>query len=167
MLGARSSGLRTVVERLFQGLTVAVLAALVVVTAIDVVGRYLLNQPLAGAFELTELLMGALIFAALPLVTMHRQHIAVDIFDIYVPTALRRWQEVLVQTASGVIQFVLTWVFLELAAQMKSDGLHTHALQLPLAPVVYFAAAAALVAGVMHLALAGAAAVRRVEVEAG
>jgi TRAP-type C4-dicarboxylate transport system permease small subunit len=159
--------LRSAILHLFQGLTAALLAVIVAITTIDVVGRYVLNRPLAGAFELTELLMGALLFAALPLVTLRREHIVVDILDPYVPARLQRIQEVLVQAASGVIQFVLAWVLVGLGAQQQADGLYTHALKLPLAPVVYFAAAATAIAGVLHFALVAAAVAGRERVEAG
>jgi len=42
---------------------------MMVLTFVDVVGRYLLNRPLRGAFELTELGLVVLIFAGLPLVS--------------------------------------------------------------------------------------------------
>ena len=43
---------------------------MVLLTCVDVVGRYFLNRPLTGAFELTEHAMGALVFSSLPLVAL-------------------------------------------------------------------------------------------------
>jgi TRAP-type C4-dicarboxylate transport system permease small subunit len=41
----------------------ALLFSMMVLTFFDVVGRYLLNKPIRGAFEITELLLLVLIFA--------------------------------------------------------------------------------------------------------
>ena len=50
------------IERARLALNVAaafLMTGLVLVTCIDVVGRYLFNNPLGGAFELTQVLLGA------------------------------------------------------------------------------------------------------------
>ena len=47
----------------------AILLAMMGLTFVDVIARYVFNRPLAGAFEVTELLLLVLIFAGLPLVT--------------------------------------------------------------------------------------------------
>ena len=44
-------------------------------------GRYVLNKPLTGGFELTEMMLAALIFCGLPLVSQRREHIVIDTFD--------------------------------------------------------------------------------------
>ena len=67
--------------RALQLFTAFILFALMVITLLDVVGRYFLNAPLAGAFELTRLAMGLLVFSALPLVTARERHIVVSLFD--------------------------------------------------------------------------------------
>ena len=60
-------------ERLFGAVAALALVGMVLLTCVDVIGRYVLNRPLTGAFELSEMTMGALVFASLPLVTLRRQ----------------------------------------------------------------------------------------------
>ena len=62
--------------------TVAViaLAALGVITVVDVGGRYLFNKPLLGAIEMSEVLMAFLSFGALALAELRNSHITVDFF---------------------------------------------------------------------------------------
>ncbi len=67
--------------RTLQLFTAFILFALMVITVLDVVGRYVLNAPLVGAFELTKLSMGLLVFSALPLVTARERHIVVGMFE--------------------------------------------------------------------------------------
>ena len=52
-------------------------------TCIDVFGRYAIGRPLQGAFEVSELAMGALIFTSLPLVTMRGQHVTIDLLGMH------------------------------------------------------------------------------------
>ena len=46
----------------------AILLAMMLLTVVDVVARYVFSRPLRGAFEVTELMLLVLIFAGLPLV---------------------------------------------------------------------------------------------------
>ncbi len=140
--------------RLFDLVTAALLGGMAAVTIVDVIGRYFLNRPLQGAFELTEVLMAAVIFAALPSLTLRREHIAIDLLDRYYPARLARLRDRLVEVVSALVVACLAWVFLGQARQVHADGLYTQVLQLPLAPVVLFACGALAVAAVMHLACA-------------
>ena len=71
-----------------------ILAALMAVTVIDVVGRYLFNAPLPGSFEITKVMMAALIFAALPAVSRFEQHITIDLLDGITPKGMVRFRQV-------------------------------------------------------------------------
>ena len=51
------------------------------ITTVDVIGRYMFNWPLRGAFEITELLLLMLIFAGLPLVSQADEHVTLDFID--------------------------------------------------------------------------------------
>ena len=47
----------------------AILLAMMLLTFVDVVARYVFSRPVRGAFEVTELMLVVLIFAGLPLVS--------------------------------------------------------------------------------------------------
>ena len=51
-------------------------------TTADVIGRYIFNWPLRGAFEITELLLLTLIFAGLPLASRADEHVTLDFIDM-------------------------------------------------------------------------------------
>ena len=55
--------------------TALVLMAMVALTVVDVVARYLFNSPVNGAFELTEMMLATVVFLALPLTTAAGEHI--------------------------------------------------------------------------------------------
>ena len=55
--------LRRALDLALGGCCTALLAGLVGLTVVDVIGRYWFNAPVSGAFEMTQLMLGALVFA--------------------------------------------------------------------------------------------------------
>jgi TRAP-type C4-dicarboxylate transport system permease small subunit len=62
------------------------LAVMMVLTCADVFMRYVLLTPILGSNEMTEFLLGGVVFAGLALVTGRRRHIVVTLFE---PALLR------------------------------------------------------------------------------
>jgi len=56
------------------------LAGLVLITFVDVTGRYLMNSPLLGCLEISEVTMGVFGAFAIVYTTTQRGHISVDLF---------------------------------------------------------------------------------------
>lgn len=108
------------------------MTGLVLVTCIDVVGRYLFNNPLGGAFELTQVLLGALVFAALPLTTGTGAHVEVDLL---VPLLPDRVAALLGRIAGIVTAAVLLYFAFRLVILTEDHldvGTRTAALGLPM-----------------------------------
>ena len=80
-----------------------------VVTVVDVGGRFLVNRPLHGAFEATEVMMGLIVFLALPLATRRREHIAVTLLDPYLPEWLKRAAALLFGLVCAAVCGLLAW----------------------------------------------------------
>lgn len=134
---ARSRGLVRGIETLLDAACALVLMALAVITTVDVTGRYLFNAPLRGAFESSELLLVVLVFAALPRVTWHRQHLTVSMIDGLLGPRGHRVQRVLVGLVTALALGGLA-VFLWLhASQLAEYGDMSNALQLPIAPFAF------------------------------
>ena len=116
-------------------------AGLIGVTVADVVGRYALGAPLPGAFELTELMVAALVFSALPLTTEAGEHVSVELIDPALGDRGRALLDLLVGLVSAGALGVLAWRLGATAARLPADGGTTVTLLLPLAPLGWFAAA--------------------------
>ena len=82
---------------------------MMVVTTADVIGRDLFNLPLYGAFEMTEILMGLVIFAGMPLTTAAREHITVNLLETVVPWRVRCIQAGVGDALSAVVAAVMAW----------------------------------------------------------
>ncbi len=127
------------------------LLLLMLLTFADVVGRYLFNTPLRGAFELTELSLLSLIFAGLPLVSRADEHVTMDFIDkLLGPTAralLRRF----VHGLCGVIILGMAWLVWLKAGKIAGYGDTTDVLKIPVGPFVYFMTLMVAVTGAIHL----------------
>ncbi|MFC1980963.1 TRAP transporter small permease subunit [Chloroflexota bacterium] len=76
--------MRKILERAEKGLAlVGALCVLVlmVFTSADVSGRYIFNHPLAGAYEISEVLLVGIVFLAAAYVQAQRGHIKVVLFE--------------------------------------------------------------------------------------
>lgn len=144
-------------KRLSDGLGIVAAAALfgmMTLTFVDVIGRKLLSSSVTGSVELTELMMLALIFVAMPLTSLHAEHVVFDLLDNFLPSSLRP----LLQRLSNLICVGLlsgaAWLVYERAVRTAQQGDTTAQLQLPMAPFFYGAAVLLALTGLMHLVLA-------------
>jgi len=87
----------------------AAAGAMMALTAADVVMRYFLGSPIYGAFEATEIMMGLMVFLALPLATARREHIVVSILYDMLPAPVRRAATALFDLACAGLCGLLAW----------------------------------------------------------
>jgi len=132
------SGWRRGVYRVAMAFVIICVFALMMLTTVDVVGRYFFGTPLRGAFELTELLLPAMIFGALPLVTLEQRHIVVDLAGALVPRWARRLQHTVTHVLSAVVLAAIVPDLWAKVIQMRSYGETTAVLELPVLPLVVF-----------------------------
>jgi TRAP-type C4-dicarboxylate transport system permease small subunit len=111
----------------------ALLFCLMALTCVDVVGRYFFNRPVQGGFEMTELLLAALIFAGLPLVTLRSEHVMVDLLDPVTPDWLFRIQHVLATLLGAACTAYLAWRLGLRAEELAARGETTSQLGFPIA----------------------------------
>ena len=118
----------------------ATLLCIVVITFFDVVGRYIFNAPLPGAFEIQEFGMGILFFSGLPLITLERGHISVSLVEsLFKKNAvLRRAQVAIFNLVSAAIVALLTYCLWVQAVNSERWGTSSAFLRLPHYPVMYF-----------------------------
>jgi TRAP-type transport system small permease protein len=129
----------------------ALLFFMMVLTFFDVVGRYLLNRPIRGAFEITELGLVVLIFAGLPLVSHADEHVTMDFIDRVLPDRLRRaWIRVM-HAVCAAIMFFLAWQVWIKANRIAGYGDTTDVLLVPIGPFVYFMALMIGLTGAVHV----------------
>jgi TRAP-type C4-dicarboxylate transport system permease small subunit len=139
------------VEALLGVAASIILLAMMVLTTVDVVARYVFNRPLRGAFEVTELLLLVLIFAGLPLVSFTNEHAVMDFIDRVLGRRALRGVQSGVELVSAVLMLGLAWLVWGKADRIWAYRDATDVLRVLYGPFVYFMALALALAGVIHL----------------
>ena len=124
-------------ERLCGWLAALALFAIMALTLVDVVGRKFFSRSLPGSLELTEILMVAVIFAALPLVSLHTEHVVFESLDGWLSARMRRAQQIAVDGLCGAALAGVSWLMWAKAGQMMGYGDISAQLGLPLGLFVY------------------------------
>jgi TRAP-type C4-dicarboxylate transport system permease small subunit len=128
-----------------------VLFAMMALTFVDVVCRYLFNRSVPGSFEIIEIMMALLIFSGLPLVSRRGEHVSVDLIDHFLPVRVRRIQSLVLELLSGVLLLGLAVLLWHKAGQVAEYGDTTTVLLILIAPFVYAMAVFLGLAGAIHL----------------
>lgn len=131
-----------------------IMSAMVALTFADVIGRRVFGVPIFGAHDITEHLMGVLVFLGLPLVTAASGHLTVDLFDRFIMTPAMAWWRTLISILIAAILGLLAYLFYEQALDAAAIAEVSQALNVPRAPLYYlmsaccgFASVAALITG--------------------
>jgi TRAP-type C4-dicarboxylate transport system permease small subunit len=129
----------------------ALLFCMMLLTFCDVVGRYLLNRPIRGAFEVTELALLVLIFAGLPLVSHADEHVTMDFIDRLLGDRARELWVRAMHAVCAAIMFFIAWQTWIKAGKIAGYGDTTDVLRISVGPFVYFMTAMVALTGAVHV----------------
>jgi TRAP-type C4-dicarboxylate transport system permease small subunit len=142
------------VATLCAWLASAFLAAMMLLTVADVLGRSLFARPIHGTYELIELLLTYTFFFALPAVFLRDGHVLVDVIDGWLPRAVP-WLKRLALVLAAVMLGIITWRCALFAKNALEFGDVTSDLSLPLIlywiPLLLGFGGAAIAAGIMAM----------------
>ena len=128
------------------------LLGMVLLTFADVIGRYVFNSPLRGAFEITELALLSLIFAGLPLVSLRSEHVVFDSLDPLLGRLGRRVLKGAVNLLCAAAMLGLAWLMWRTGNDFASSGETTAQLRIPKYPFIYGMSVLCAVTGLVHVA---------------
>ena len=129
----------------------AILMAMMLLTFVDVVGRYVFNHPVRGGFELTELGLLVLIFAGLPLVSRADEHVTMDFIDRLLGSRRSVLLERAVHALCAAIFVFAAWLVWLKANRIWEYRDATDVLRIVYGPFVYFMAVMIALTGLIHL----------------
>jgi TRAP-type C4-dicarboxylate transport system permease small subunit len=118
-------------------ISAVLLFCLMALTCTDVIGRYFFGTPVTGGFELTEMMLAAVIFVGLPLVTLRNEHVMVDLLDPVTPDWLLHVLHVVSCLVCAVATGFLAWRLWIRAVNMDNAGETTAQLKLPIPYLTY------------------------------
>lgn len=117
------------------------LVLLMFLTVADIAGRYLLNRPVPGTFELTEMAMVFIVFLALGMAQHRHEHISLDLAYNFFPSRLKQAVDLVVALVSLSVVAAVTGQLYLYSLRMSEGGYTTAVLRLPLYPFVLVAVA--------------------------
>lgn len=136
------AGVSRLADTALGAVSAAILFVMMAVTAVDVCGRYFFNSPLQGGYELTQILMLSVVFAALPSVTRRTEHISVGLFENAFRGRARSLRDAIIALAVVAGSAYLAWRLYILGGRFSAFGDTTATSRIPLAPFAYAGAGA-------------------------
>ena len=86
-----------------------VLFALMLITGIDVVGRYVFKSPLTGAYEMSELAMASVVLLGWAYTQVEKAHVDIDLVYNRLPPFLQRFLDLLIPLLGLTLFVFITW----------------------------------------------------------
>ena len=114
---------------------------MVLVTCIDVIGRYFFAAPLLGAHEMITLAMGIMIYLGMPLVTASREHLVVDLAGSVLNPTGKRIQQIIVNAIAALTFILFSYLLLFHGIGLAEDLMITEDFEIKQAPISYLMAA--------------------------
>lgn len=127
------------------------LVCVMLVTFVDVIGRYFFSAPLTFAVELIQLGVGITVLCGLAVTTLDKGHIAVDLAEQIVPRVVVRLLSAIAAVCGFVFIALVAWQLWNRAVDFRGQGLATDILFLPVWPVVMVMSVAAGLAALVAL----------------
>lgn len=125
------------IERVVGVVASVLVFLLMLLTFVDVMGRYIFNAPLRGASEMTEILLALIIFMILPQVAVRGLHITIDLIGHLMADRLIMVLEIISAITSAAMFIVIGWQIWVVGDKARSYADITSTLEIPLAPIFY------------------------------
>lgn len=140
ILGATEAGIHWVIEKSIL-FTSGILFLMMMLVAVDVIGRYFFNHAIKGGMEYTEILMVFLVSLTLGYSTFKKKHIVVDIIYSRFSGSTKEVFETLWSFIAAVISTLITWQIISwgLNEMISPAGRLTLLLEIPEAPFILVA----------------------------
>lgn len=130
-----SAGVLALIVKVLESFSSIVLAVMMLLTFVDVVGRYLFGAPIFGASEMISTMLALVIFAGLGIANARDKHIVVELFDTQVRALSPRVYDIVVQGLSLVVMCLIVYVLFEAALHASEVNSRTIVLEWSLAVI--------------------------------
>ncbi|MEP0520384.1 MAG: TRAP transporter small permease [Hyphomicrobiales bacterium] len=109
-----------------------VIFIMMIITFVDVIGRYFFTAPIFGASEMISALLAITIFAGLGVTNARDDHIVVELFDGPIRRIAPRTYNIIVQVFSVFAMSLVAYVLFENAWEHHHQNARTFVLEFPL-----------------------------------
>ena len=126
------------------------LSILVVITVIDVFGRYLLGLPLPGTSEMTEIILAILVYIGLPFICRDEGHVTVSILSNNLKHSFAKIHSIIINMILSIILSIIGLQLIFYGINLNSYNDITTFLEIPKAPIAFILAFLTLLASLMN-----------------
>ena len=133
-------------RRILQRLTGGLLIVLMLLTFVDVIGRYFLGQPVPGGHVLVQCLVCLLVFTGLPLVVLDDEHLRVRLLDRRMTKEQRKWRDFAVKLVIVGALAVLAGQMFWQTAYFSGNGEYFESIRIPMSWMAGYAAVTTFIA---------------------
>lgn len=137
--------------RIAEIITAILLFVMMMLTFIDVIGRYVFTAPIFGAAEMIQFLLAMTIFGGLCLINARDEHITVELFESQIDRWLPHVRRIVVQLFSVVVMTIIAVELFKYALDAQKIGSKTVVLEWPFAVVAFTIAGLSMVSLIAQL----------------
>jgi TRAP-type C4-dicarboxylate transport system permease small subunit len=131
------------IEGVLSLVAAAMLMAIMSLTFLDVIGRYVLARPIPGSYELVALAMGILVFAGVPIITLRQEHLTIGLFENALAGAVKPMVRTFIDLVGLAILALYAWRVWVQAGFIARTGEVMATTGISVAPFAYFMSAMA------------------------
>lgn len=125
-----------IISKLLLAVSAAVLTLMMLLTAIDVVMRYIFRLPIPGAFELAQYMMAFIVPFAIAYCADQNGHVSVELFFKKFPKFLQKTLRFSISLATVLFAGIMTWQNLMYIGETFRDHLTSAVLLIPTWPFI-------------------------------
>lgn len=129
----------------------AVLVALMLITVVDVAGRYFFNSPLTGTIDLTQMSVVAMVYLGMAYTTYQGSHAVISVLYDRLPETAARVLDRIINASAAALFAIIAWRTAANAIQIRDFGQSTQLLLLPLYPVYWVVVVGSVVTALVFL----------------
>jgi TRAP-type C4-dicarboxylate transport system permease small subunit len=137
--------------RIAEIVTAFLMLVMMMLTFVDVVGRYVFTAPVFGAAEMIQFLLAMTIFGGLCLVNARDEHITVELFEPLLDRRFPVARRIIVQLFSVGVMAIIAYQLYEFAQDVWKIGSRTVVLEWPFAVVAFTVAGLSVVSLVAQI----------------
>jgi TRAP-type C4-dicarboxylate transport system permease small subunit len=116
------------------------LAAMMFLTAADVILRYAINKPITGSYELIQFMMVITVSLGLSYTALEKGHVTLDIVTSHLPKRARGIIDSVVGLLGLIMAVLMTWQACIYVTTIQKSQVTSTVLLVPMYPFVAFAA---------------------------
>ena len=124
------------VTRVIDQVGVSLLGVMMLLTAADVILRYIFNAPIRGSIEITGFLLLATIFWSIPYAQVRKQHITIELLVQKLSPGRQLKIDTLALYISMILVVIFIWRSIVYALELHQMNRYTGVLEIPVAPFV-------------------------------